>query len=81
MYAGDDPVNAVDPSGTFSTLGLLEACLGPAVGAAVVTVLGLAFGIVTAPASIPVGIFVFLTAVIACIGGEVTYDIVQAIGG
>lgn len=74
-------MNVVDPSGKFTTNGLLGSCLGTAVGVAVVTILSLAIGIVTAPAAIPVGLFVLATALIACIGGEVTYAIVEAIGG
>jgi len=81
LYVKDDPVSVVDPSGKYSAAGLLGSCLGAAVGAAVVTILSLAFGIVTIPASLPAGVFVLVTALIACIGGEITYDVVQAIGG
>jgi hypothetical protein len=78
-YAGDDPINAVDPSGEFSTPGFLESCVGPAIGAAVITSISLFFGIVSAPASLPAGGFVFVSALFACIGGEATYSVVEAI--
>jgi RHS repeat-associated protein len=80
-YADDNPVSRTDPSGEFSTPGLLGSCVGAAVGAGVVTAVGLALGIVTAPTALPAGSFVFVSAVIGCIGGEFTYVIVQGIGG
>ena len=80
VYAGNVPNMQVDPSGRATLRGLVGSCLAGAAGAAVVTIIGLALGIITAPESLPIGLFIFVTTFIACIGGQITYAIADAIG-
>ncbi len=87
VYAGDEPNIKTDPSGRdpITQRGLIGACLGAAVGAAVIAALSIAIGIVTVPVgigvgAIGVGLFILDSAVIACLGADLTYIIVNLIG-
>jgi len=87
VYAGNVPNMQVDPSGRdpITQRGLIGQCLGAAVGAAVIAAFSIAIGIVTVPAGlgvglIGVGLLILDTAVIACLGADLTYIIVNLIG-
>ena len=82
VYAGNVPNMLVDPTGrdSVSLQGEIGACIGAAVGSALVVALSLFVRIVTAPASVPVGLLVLYTAIIGCIGGLATYGVVKLIG-
>jgi hypothetical protein len=79
VYANDDPVNLVDPTGKYSTKDLLASCVIPFIGAfagAYLTAF-IAIAIGTAGAAIPAFLTVFISAIVACILGELAYNLLQ----
>jgi hypothetical protein len=83
VYAGDDPVNEVDPSGMYSTTNLLIACVVTglvALGGIYLAALAPLI-LATGPAGAVTLGAVILAILTGCLLGELGYDLPQLFTG
>jgi len=79
VYANNNTVNEIDPTGRYSDKELAASCIVPFIGAFAGAYLSafVAIAVGTEGAAIPVFATVFLGAIIACILGELAYNLIQ----